>query len=264
MIVELNNRSLLKISGNDAKVFLQSQFSNNINVIQSQEIQLNAYCQHQGKIVAILWVFKKNNNFYISLPSDLKDILVEKLNIFKMMSDVIIEDFSSQINQYGVIDESSDNYFKIINNLSLYTSSKSIVTNADYHLWEKACIDNNLPEINLLNSERFIPQALNLDVNEIGVSFNKGCYPGQEVVARMHYLGKPKRRLFYFLSEFKASIGDLINVQGSKSLKASGVVIRVAKINEKYHLMATFEINHINDSIYLNNDINKPLTVIDA
>jgi len=264
MITKLENRSLLKISGKDAQVFLQSQFSNDINKIQSKEIQLNAYCQHQGKIIALLWVFVKNDVFYISLPKDINDIVIAKLNTFKMISDVLIEDFSSEINQYGLIDENSEKSFKIKNNLSLLTTRKSIEVNADYDLWEHASIANNLPEISIHTSEKFIPQALNLDIDELGVSFTKGCYPGQEIVARMHYLGKPKRRLFHFISEFEASIGDSINVKDSKSLKSSGVVLRVAKIDENYHLMATFEINYINDLIYLNNDINKPITIINA
>jgi len=264
MITRLDNRSLLRVSGKDAQVFLQSQFSNDINKIQSNEIQLNSYCQHQGKVIALLWVFKKNNFFYISLPNDIKDIVIAKMNTFKMMSDVLIEDFSSIINQYGLTNENFEKSFKIKNKLSLLTTRKSIEINADYDLWEHACIANNLPEISLQTSEKFIPQALNLDIDELGVSFTKGCYPGQEVVARMHYLGKPKRRLFQFKSEFEASVGDSINVIDSKSLKSSGVVIRVAKINENYHLMATFEINHIDDLIYLNNDINKPITIVNA
>ena len=264
MITNLDNRSLLRVSGKDAQVFLQSQFSNDINKIQSKEIQLNAYCQHQGKIIALLWVFVKNDVFYISLPTDINDIVIAKLNTFKMMSDVLIEDFSSDINQYGLIDENSEKSFKIKNNLSLLTTRKSIEINADYDLWEHACIANNLPEISRQTTEKFIPQALNLDIDEFGVSFTKGCYPGQEIVARMHYLGKPKRRLFQFISEFEASIGDSINVKGSKSLKSSGEVIRVAKVEENYHLMATFEVSHTNELIYLNNDINKSITIINA
>ena len=264
MITRLDNRSILQISGNDAQVFLQSQFSNDINKIVEKKIQLNAYCQHQGKIIALLWVFKKNNFFYISLPNNIKDIVIAKLNTFKMMSDVLIEDFSSEINQYGLIDENSEDSYRIKNNLSLLTTRKSFSVNADYDLWEHACIANNLPEISIQTSEKLIPQALNLDVDELGVSFTKGCYPGQEVVARMHYLGKSKRRLFQFISEFEASIGDLINVKDSKSLKSSGVVLRVAKIDENYHLMATFEIDYINDLIYLNNDINKPIIIVNA
>jgi len=257
----LKDRALLRITGVDAKKFLQSQFSNNIENIKSQEVQINAYCQHQGKILGLLWVFVMKDNFYISLPSDLKQTILSKLNLFKLMSKVEIEDCSKQIYQFGIIDEEYDNSFKISQNLSLLTSRKLIDSNTDLNIWEKSCIDTNLPEIFSTTSEKFIPQALNLDIEEYGVSFTKGCYPGQEVVARMHYLGKPKRRLFKFISKFKASVGDSIDVNDSSSLKPSGTVLRVSKIDAKYYLLGTFEIKHINDMIYLNNDTHKPLVI---
>ena len=262
MIVKINNRALLKLTGKDVRAFLQSQFSNDIFKISPNKIQINAYCQHQGKIMAILWVFIRNDNFYLSLPEDLKELVISKLNMFKLMSDVEIEDFSYEINQYGLIDEKYTGSFTIRNNLSLLTTREVIDDNGIMDQWEKSCIDNNIPEIYRKTSEQFIPQALNLDIDEIGVSFTKGCYPGQEVVARMHYLGKPKRRLFHFSSKCEVAIGDLINVKDSKSLKSSGVVVRVTKTDEKYHLLGIFEIQHISESAYLNNDVNKPLTII--
>lgn len=264
MIIKFNNRALLKVSGNDAQSFLQGQFSNDILQISPEKIQINAYCQHQGKIMAILWVFVRNNNFYLSFPEDLKELVISKLNMFKLMSNVEIEDFSNKINQYGLIDEEYAGSFAIKNNLSLLTTREVLDDNGSMNQWEKSCIDNNIPEIYQETSEQFIPQALNLDIDEIGVSFTKGCYPGQEVVARMHYLGKPKRRLFHFSSKSKATIGDLINVKDSTSLKASGVILKVAKIDKNYHSLATFEIQHINDSAYLNDDGNKTLMIVDA
>ena len=264
MIIKLELRALIKISGIDATNFLQSQFSNDIKSINPDQIQLNAYCQHQGKIMALLWVFIKNDSFYLSFPKELKEIVLSKLNMFKLMSKVTIEDVSLQINQYGLIDEKVEGCMKLKNNLSLFTTRKTLESNFDINLWEKACIDNNLPDIHLKTSEQFIPQALNLDIDETGVSFTKGCYPGQEVVARMHYLGKPKRRLFHFSSKSEANIGDLINVKDSKSLKSSGVILRVAKIDENYHSLATFEMQHINHSAYLNDDDNEPLMIVDA
>jgi len=264
MIIKLELRALIKISGIDATNFLQSQFSNDIKSINPDQIQLNAYCQHQGKIMALLWVFIKNDSFYLSFPKELKEIVLSKLNMFKLMSKVTIEDVSLQINQYGLIDEKVEGCMKLKNNLSLFTTRKTLESNFDINLWEKACIDNNLPDIHLKTSEQFIPQALNLDIDGIGVSFTKGCYPGQEVVARMHYLGKPKRRLFHFSSKSEANIGDLINVKDSKSLKSSGVILRVAKIDENYHSLATFEMQHINHSAYLNDDDNEPLMIVDA
>jgi len=184
--------------------------------------------------------------------------------MFKLMSDVEIENFSDDINQYGLIDEKYEQSYFIKNNLSFLTTRKILDTNGNMQQWEKNCVDNFLPEIYQETSEQFIPQAINLDINEFGVSFTKGCYPGQEVVARMHYLGKPKRRLFHFISKFEANVGDLINVEDSKSLKASGVVLRVAKIDETYNMLGTFEIKHTSEKIYLNNDVNKTMTIFNV
>ena len=94
MISLLENRSLIKVSGEDSETFLQSQFSNDIKQIQSKEIQINAYCQHQGKVIAVLWVFFENNDYYLSIPSELKELVLSKLNMFKLMSKVDIEDLS--------------------------------------------------------------------------------------------------------------------------------------------------------------------------
>jgi len=262
MITLLNNRSLIKLSGEDSGNFLQSQLSNDIRKIKGKEIQINAYCQHQGKVIAIIWIFKKDEAYYLSIPNDLKEQVLSKLNMFKFMSRVEIEDFSEKVYQYGLIKEDNDKSFKINKNLALLTTREIFTDYQDSSRWEAACIKESLPEIYLNMSEKHIPQALNLDIHEIGLSFTKGCYPGQEVVARMHYLGKPKRRLFRFASKFEPLVGDSLNVENTESLKSSGQVIRVANEGDEFHFLGVFELKHINDQIFLNNDRNKSVNII--
>ena len=257
MYTRLNNRSLIKISGRDAEAFLQSQLSNDITKIQDQEVQINAYCQHQGKIIAIIWVFKKNKSYYLSFPAELKELVLSKLKMYKLMSSVDIEDFSEKIYQYGLINENNEESLKINNNLSLLTTRDFFKDFQDESHWELACINENFPEIYLKMSEKHIPQSVNLDIDQRGVSFTKGCYPGQEVVARLHYLGKPKRRLFRFTSDFKVSIGDSLNVKNSNSLKSSGQVMRAASDGNKHYFLGIFEVSYINEQIFLNNDQNR-------
>ena len=260
----LKNRKLYKVSGKDANNFLQSQFTNDINIINSKKyIQINAYCQHQGRILALIWVFKHENELYISFLDELAELIVSKFDLYKMMSEVVLEDFTEKLYIYGFIDEKCPECYKIINNLSIFLSKEKLQV-SEYFNWEVNSISNMLPEIYPGTSEKFTPQALNLDIDELGVSFSKGCYPGQEVVARMHYLGKPKRRLFHFESMCEPTIGDSITVKESESLKSSGEVIRVAKIHSSYHLLGTLEVKHSANQIYLNNDIKKPLKIIDA
>ena len=262
MITLLDNRALIKLTGEDSLDFLQSQFSNDVKKIRDNEIQINAYCQHQGKITALIWVFKKDEIYYLSFPESLNNIVLAKLNMFKLMSLVEIEDLSKNVYQYGLINEDSDKSFRINDNLSLLTSIEPLQDSYDNYQWETACVNENLPEIYIETYEKHITQALNLDINEFGVSFTKGCYPGQEVVARTHYLGKPKRRLFRFASNVEVLIGDSLDVENSESIKSSGQVIRVAKEGNEFQFLGVFELKHIDDQIFLNNDRNKPVKII--
>ena len=227
MILQLSNRALLKLSGGDTQTFLQGQLSNDIDGLEEGEVQLNAYCQHQGKIIALLWVMKRDDDFYLSFPSDLAEIITKRLTMFKMMSAVEITDVSNELIQLGVIDEGFDNAFKLNDQQSV-----ALVENVDgveldnESEWALACIANSVAEVELKTSEKFVPQLLNLDIDEVGVNFTKGCYPGQEVVARLHYLGKSKRRMRQFDCEGEVNVGDELLVAGSKSAKASGIVLK--------------------------------------
>ena len=259
MIIRLQNRSLIKVSGKDSLAFLQSQFSNDISKIFDNQLQFNCYCQHQGKVIAIIWVIKIDGSFYLSFPIELTDIILEKLNLYKLMSDVNFENISKKTYQYGLINETKG--IKLHGNLNFFVSLEEIYS-SDYSHWEEQCVLNMIPEVTSFSSEKFIPQVFNLDIGELGISFTKGCYPGQEVVARMHYLGKPKRRLFRFTSKFEVCNGDSLDVADSTSLKSSGQVIRVSKNNTEFQFLGVFEVSHIFDKIFLNNNQNKLVSLI--
>ncbi len=265
MITQINNRTLLKLSGSDTQTFLQGQLSNDINALVDGIVQINAYCQHQGKIIALLWVMKQDDDFYLSLPNDLSEIVTKRLTMFKMMSEVTITDVTDQLIQLGVIGEQLDNAFKLNNQQSVVLiESLGSIELANESEWEMACINNNVPEVVLATSEKFVPQLLNLDIDELGVNFSKGCYPGQEVVARLHYLGKSKRRMRQFECEGEINLGDELIAEGSKSAKASGVVVRQVNINDKSYCLATIEVAYEQNLITLNSADGHKLTLVNA
>ena len=254
MILQLSNRALLKLSGGDTQTFLQGQLSNDIDGLEEGEVQLNAYCQHQGKIIALIWVMKRDDDFYLSFPSDLAEIITKRLTMFKMMSAVEITDVSNELIQLGVVDENFDGAYKLNNQQSVaLVKTLDGVELDDANEWEAACIANDIPEVTLATSEKFVPQLLNLDINEVGVNFSKGCYPGQEVVARLHYLGKSKRRMRQFECESEVNVGDELLVAGSKSAKASGIVVRRVQLGDKSSFLATVEVAFEDAAITLNN-----------
>jgi folate-binding protein YgfZ len=263
MIIQLTHRTLLKLTGSEVQSFLQGQFSNDINVLEDGVIQLNAYCQHQGKIMALIWVMKRADEYYLSFPQDLSAEIVKKLTMFKMMSDVTITDVTEALMQFGVVDETVDGAFVLNANQSI------TLMDADHgfelstaSVWEESCIANEVPEVELVTVEKFVPQLLNLDIDEVGVNFSKGCYPGQEVVARLHYLGKSKRRMRAFECDGEIEVGDELLVTNSTSAKASGIIVRRVKLATKSLCLATVEIAHEDDEITLNNSQKTKLTRI--
>ena len=264
MKILLKNRSLLKISGKDAEEFIQNQFTNDIGKLDNKKVQINAYCQHQGKIIALFWVIRMDESFLLSFPIDLLERIESRLKMFVIMLDVVIENVSSLFSQIGLINESSLNEFRINDNLALLIED-SINHNAELPqneiAWNKACFDSCLPEVYIKTSEKLVPQMLNLDINELGVSFSKGCYPGQEVVARLHYLGSAKRRLFSFKSNQEMLIGDSLYCASSKTAlargdryKGSGIVVSKVKYNSLFYCLATLDVDLINEEITLNNE----------
>jgi folate-binding protein YgfZ len=254
VIIHLTNRTLLRLNGSDVQPFLQGQFSNDIDALEVGVVQLNAYCQHQGKIIALIWVMKKSDDFYLSFASDLAEIVTKRLTMFKMMSDVTITDVSDELIQLGMVDQEFNGAFKLNDqqSVALVESIDGLGLDNESE-WVLACIANGVAEVELKTSEKFVPQLLNLDIDEVGVSFTKGCYPGQEVVARLHYLGKSKRRMRQFTCEGEINVGDELIVAGSKSAKASGIVVRRVQLGDKSSFLATIEVAFEDAAITLNN-----------
>ena len=265
MFVRLDNRALIRLTGKDSESFLQSQLSNDVNKLDNSSIQLSAYCQHQGKILVLFWLLRSKDDFLLSFPLDLIETVKNRLQMFILVSDVKIEDVTEKYLQLGLINENKADAYVLNGQLSLMlvdSQSAEKFTFASQHYWDKACIDNLIPEVNSLTTEKFVPQMLNLDIDEMGVSFAKGCYPGQEVVARLHYLGKAKRRLFVFKSVSEIKVRDDLFCKSSKSVKACGSVVFRVKFKADYFCLATFEVVHKDDQIYLNNEQGPTLTRI--
>lgn len=269
MVVDLSGRALICVSGEDAQDFLHKQFSNDILNLADNTIQLNAYCTHQGRIIALFRVFKLKNGlknvYYLSFPNDLKDLVLKRLRMFVLNAQVVFDDASNEFNLLGFLDEKPPKELgqevKYTNNQTLVLVNKEKdLSELDFQgeqQWLLADIKHNIAEITLATTAVFVPQMLNLDLPEVnGVNFQKGCYPGQEIVARLHYLGKAKRRLIQLsTNNTQINIGDKLTIKKSDSLKESGRVILIAQFKEKVYCLATIEIALQDETIYLENYI---------
>jgi len=241
IIADLSHYALIKISGSEAQSFLQSQFSNDVDLINESQAQLNSYCSPKGRILALFSLFKINNDFYLQLPHDLLDSILKRLTMFKMRADVELEDVSDSIQCIGISGLNAESLIqKIVTNVpnSHYSSitqngitvirlenatqqnyqtrfiifaNNEILTqfwndnNQDLlpvssNIWSLLDIQSGIPTIETATIDSFVPQMVNLQLIN-AVSFKKGCYPGQEIVARTQYLGKLKKRMYLLKSE---------------------------------------------------------------
>lgn len=214
--------SILKVSGDDAAQFLQGQLTCNIKELTEQNSFFSGFCNAKGRVISTLLILKQNDEFLIILPTVLLEKVKNKLKMYVLRSKVQLENASEEFCLSGL---SYTN--EIALNLSLPETDFSrhnkllklpnvhylLIANAEEsvsfwserikqgfqvqgsQLWQALDLNAGLAWLDETSSEEYIPQMLNLDKLG-GISFTKGCYTGQEVVARTHYLGKAKRELF--------------------------------------------------------------------
>jgi hypothetical protein len=231
VLVDLSHLSLWRIHGDDAESFLQGQLSNDIRLVSEHRAQLSAYCNPKGRMLAIFQICRRGNAYYLQLPAALAESTFKRLRMFVLRARVKIEPADAELARLGVSGPAAES---IVGALAApvpagsfdasYANEITVIRLPGPHprfellipapraptLWQELArqarpvgasawawfdIMAGIPVILPGTVEEFVPQMANLEILQ-GVSFTKGCYPGQEIVARMHYLGRLKQRMF--------------------------------------------------------------------
>jgi len=261
-ICDASELGLILVTGEDAENFLQNQFSNDIGQIDETRFQLSSYSTPKGRLLAIFQIVQISNGYLLITPLSLVESLLQRLQMFVIQAKVNLANASDHFARFALQTEISkvtqhpllaqqegqvsqgDSVISLqlnsVNNENRYLllclsfdEAKSLWDEFSQHLqvasfdaWRLSDIKAGMPVIYPQTSEEFVLQMSNLDLLD-GVSFKKGCYPGQEIVARMHYLGKLKRRMF--LTSLKTdqcpAAGDEISGKGADSADGSGKVV---------------------------------------
>lgn len=185
-----NNSGFLSIVGENAKKFLQGQLTCNLDEVTAAESRLGAHCNPQGRVISLFRLFLQDGNYYMQMPRELIPVAMQALQKYAVFFKVTLTDVSNS-----------------------FTSDRT-----DILLRDSSSISQGIPAIYPETSEKFLPHELNLpELNAI--SFNKGCYTGQEIIARMHYRGKLKTHLYKATVETKSPItrGADIYLEGKRS-----------------------------------------------
>ena len=204
---DLEHLRVLTISGEDAGELLQGQMTQDIRKLEDEKIHITSFCNVQGRVIASAFIQGRNDQYDLILSSEIIDDLENHLQRYILRSKVVIE--QSIEKTFGAfksgVNEDSEEYGSLKNDpervLILSAQSPESIDNfITSEEWIRCDIENKIAIIDKESSEKFIPQMLNLDILD-AVSFSKGCYTGQEVVARVQHRGKIKQRMFKFKTE---------------------------------------------------------------
>jgi folate-binding protein YgfZ len=231
LIADLSHFGLMSVQGEEAQLFLQGQLTNDVRLVDGTRSQLTSHCTPKGRILALFRLFKHGESYVLRCPSELLSPMLKRMRMYLLRSKAVIEDTGSTLTCFGVAGPNAERLVSsalgsvpsapdaavyrdgitalrvdgVLPRFELYGEParlRSIWTQLSLHtqpvgssVWSLLDIRAGLPQVFATTSESFVPQMLNLHAID-GVSFKKGCYTGQEVVARMQYLGKLKRRMY--------------------------------------------------------------------
>jgi len=240
----LPHLGVLQFSGVDALSFLQGQISNDTQRLAENEPLFAAYSTAQGRVLALIYLLPHSNGVAAILPREILNATMERMRKFVLRAKVRLEDPGDSLIVAGRSSpnpETPEGYVErdgigmasvghdpgrqwLIAPADRIASADAAQARQAETAWRLADIRAGLPQIYAATSEEFVAQMLNLDLLD-GISFAKGCYTGQEIIARTQHLGRIKRRLHRLqLPQGAWSIGQAIRLSDGRQGKLTEVI----------------------------------------
>ena len=229
-VCELGSLGLIRFTGSDARAFLHGQLTCDVEALTPETSTYGSYCTPKGRVLATFLLWRNGDDYFMQLPRALHEGVQKRLSMYILRSKVKAVDVTSEWTLLGVSGASAgalarlvageapvairgvthgrddtivirlpgDRYEVIIPAARAQSAKELLAHQAevtDETYWNWLDIRAGIPLITTETQEAFVPQMANLDLIG-GVSFTKGCYPGQEIVARTHYRGTLKQRMY--------------------------------------------------------------------
>ena len=229
IVADLSHFGLIAFNGEDSQTFLQGQVTCDVRQVTPQQGQFGSLCTPKGRMLATFLLWRRDGDYYMELPAALGANIHKHLGKYVMRAKVKLRDASAEFVRLGVAGEGAGALLKTLfgdlpqTPYAAFQSERGLLvalpgkryemrvafdqadalwqalrpncTAVGAHCWDWLTIRAGVPAILPATQEQFTPQMANIELLG-GVSFTKGCYTGQEVVARTQYLGKVKRRLY--------------------------------------------------------------------
>lgn len=276
IVADLSQLGVIAFRGEDAASFLQGQLTNDVGALHADTAQWGGYCSPKGRLLGNFLLWRQGEDFCLQLSRDILAGLLKRLSMFILRAKVQGRDASDESVRLVVAGPQAPDVVRAVMGAIPEAAMHTVATETGTvvrvggdkfvlslaperaaSVWEGLCrsatpvgapvwdwlrLGGGIPMIVAATQEQFVPQMLNLEVIG-GVSFQKGCYPGQEIVARSQYLGKIKRRMFLAHVDAEAAPGDPLysaDIEG----QASGTVVNAAPApGGGYDLLAVAQVD---------------------
>lgn len=230
-LYELTQFGLIEVSGPDAERFLAAQVTSDVRLITESVSQISSWCTAKGRVVTILLIIRWRAAYYLLLPVALLETTLKRLRMFVLRAQVDVRDAGERVRKLGLAGHAvpallerqlgsapaqpgaavaidAQMFVRLHGAVPRYlvlkdpesvmplqTALETLAHDAGVEAWNLFDIDAGVPWILPATSEAYLPPMLDLE-RLGGLSYHKGCYPGQEIIARLKYRGELKRRLF--------------------------------------------------------------------
>jgi folate-binding protein YgfZ len=262
ILCDLSHLGLIRFEGEDRSAFLQGQLTCELRDLKGRATH-GGYCSAKGRLLATFLLWPGENAHLMQLPRDVQQSVQQRLAMFVLRAKVRLADVGDEAVRMGVAGPGAEaalaqslggglparplsiskadgltlirldaSRFELVVPPelapALWDRLAGAATPAGAACWEWTEIRAGIPSVTAVTREQFVPQMANLDLIG-GVSFTKGCYPGQEIVARTHYLGRLKRRMLlaHLAGDAPPRPGDEIHARDTEG-QAAGMVVRAA------------------------------------
>jgi folate-binding protein YgfZ len=272
--VLLPHYSLLRFSGADAQAFLHGQLTCDVAALQPGSSSYGGYCTPKGRLLATFLLWLSDDGYTMLLPAALAESIRKRLTMYVLRSKVKVEDLTPDLACIGIYGEDAAQQIAALGGAVperlhgaavrdgvtviqlpvkrylavLPKAQAGLADNRD--TWTGLDIAAGIPFILPATQEEFVPQMVNLDLIG-GLSYTKGCYPGQEIVARTHYLGKLKQRMYRAVVTAPAMPGDKLYCAELGEQSGGMIVNSALAADGRFDVLAVLQTAHAQTAWHL-------------
>jgi folate-binding protein YgfZ len=263
-LIPLPDFALIRFSGADACDFLQGQLTCDVRALQPGRSSYGGYCTPKGRLLASFLLLSEGGSYAMILPAVLAETMRKRLTMYVLRAKVVISappsallgalgnDLPAALAPLGLTPPPAPHQSVVVGErcaVRLPGERVLVITQGpdnipdlagDDDSWRSRDIRAGIPFILPATQEQFVPQMVNLDLIG-GLSYSKGCYPGQEIVARTHYLGRLKQRMYRVTAASVLVAGDKLYCAELGDQSAGMIVNAAASGTGSYQALAVLQ-----------------------